>query len=361
MLDLAKKYNAAGDPISSVSVLAVLFKKRDQTPLTMSTAVQRSVEYTVDILTRPSLVISRDQVAIVYDALGEVLKRTDNRFLRKRALDAIEKMTQKALALNAVPELAAIDNIIFIALSTYRVKVHAFGNNIRNVNETDDYEEETTPASAPGEDLEVYATVRNTVKQLLQAAATQVPLVSSKEFGKAPNPRSTNSFEVPEAYTVMFHDYELHDINMQAYFNDSESVEAVVAFGDELRKRFSPPWSCDDVGGERCHSVVYSITLYPRVGPFPEKKFGHRLTPILDVNIFSPTSGKEQRVEGYLNAIQMSLTISGNEPAVVTGRKYQTKCYFWSETKQRWMTDGVHSSGTANGKLAAAFAILIQA
>lgn len=137
---------------------------------------------------------------------------------------------------------------------------------------------------------------------------------------------------------------------MQAYLNDSDSVEAVVAFGDELRKLYSPPWTCnDDPAAEKCHSIVYSITLYPRISPYPEMRKGQRLTPIIDVNIFAPTTGKEQKVEGYLNAVQMSLTLS-DSPPTERGLKYRTKCYYFSEAQQEWMTDGVHSSGTQNGK-----------
>ena len=363
LLDLAKKYNTAGDPISALSILSVLMKKRNQSPSIMSTAVQRAVEYSVESLVRPSLLVNKGQVTMVYHVLGETLRQTDSHLLQRRALDAIHKMTHKAFAFRSLPDLTTIDSTLYVIFTKYRhaasrtpteqQRANIQGNDNNQNNDQSLSVENEDAKSRQGEDLEVFAAVRNTVRMLLQAAAAQVPLGSKTEFGKASNVKTTTRFEIPEAYTVLIHDNELQDLTVHTHYNATDSVEAKITFGDELRERFAAPWTCNEKSQKLCHSVVYSITLYPHSGPYAEKRSSQRLTPIVEVVIYSPHTGDEQTVKGYLNAITLSISTTGTipEPSLsLEGNKYRVKCYFWNEAKQAWKTDGVHSSGMSHGK-----------
>ncbi|KAI1280700.1 hypothetical protein HDE_13823 [Halotydeus destructor] len=323
MIDLAKKYNTAGDPVAALSVLSVIMKKPNQNNQVLSTAAQRTVEYTVEALTSPSMLVSQGQVSMIYHSLIETLKYTDNQLLKRRALDAIDKMTDKAMSHNAVPDMATIDSTLNAILTSYRSQ----GEN------------------EAVEDLEVFATIRNTIKKLIRSAAAKVPLGSRTEFGRL----DSKSNSVPESFTVLIHDNVLSDLTVVTPFNDTEVVEVNVTFDNGLMKRFASPWSCDTGDKSKlCHSVVFSVTLYPKKGPFPEKSPGFRLTPIVDVNIYAPSSGQEQNVRGYLNAVTLTMSLTGSEFNI--SESFATKCYYWSEAKQTWDTDGVHSSGTSDGK-----------
>ena len=120
--------------------------------------------------------------------------------------------------------------------------------------------------------------------------------------------------------------------------------------------------------GSICQSVIYSITVYhPMLDPYPNVFKGNeifRLTPIVDVSIYSPMTGKEEEIEGFFDAITINVTsqrdgASGdndiNTRDGATNLKssrehYLIKCLSWNEREQSWIQDDAHYLSASNAK-----------
>ena len=331
-LDLARKYNLAGDSSAAVTLISSVLRKRDVGDFIVNKAIDEAVEYVVVGLQRPSMILTKGQTESLLATLSEAHKLSQESITRRRVLDAIEKVTHKSLAWKAMPSAQSLDHVFQSVITPHRLMQNHRQNNMSN------------------DDLRVLGSGRSAAKILLEGVASQIPLGSRIEFGK----QSLENDLIPEAYTVVIHENELHDITLSTLLNATTSVEVSITFGDELKKDFAAPWRCEP--RTNCHSVVFSVTIYPNGGLFPSMRDYMRITPVLQVAIHSPISGKEQTADGYLNAISFSVTQTEDEKW--GGERYETTCRFWSEKHNTWKTDGVHFSASSKGMNSSTFAIV---
>lgn len=317
LIDQARKINIAGDTAAATSVVSNILRKKSLPSHLQELAIAAIIDYTVVGLQIPSNFLTKGRTQVIYSSLGQVFKLTNDSLTQRKALNAMHKVTLKAIAWEAVPVTSSSDSLLQTILTSAK-------------------------RASKKEDLLVLSSTRQTVRSLLESIAKTIPLGGRIELGRL----SLEHEQIPEAYSVIVHDNELQDITLSTLFNTTASVEVNINFGEEIKKDFSGPWKCDL--GQDCHSVIFSVTLYPRGGPFPSKKKSYRITPVIDVSIYSPTSGKEQKVKDYLNALTLTITNTGSD--LEGGGKYLTRCHFWSEKENVWKTDGVHSSGSSGGK-----------
>lgn len=323
ILDLARKYNLAGDSAASLTLISMVLRKPEVGDFIINKAINAAIEYAVVGLQRPSLILNKGQAESMLNTLSEAHKLSQESLTRRRALDAIQKVTLKSVAWDALPSPQNLDHVYQSVITPHRLIV----NNRQNRSSVDD--------------LRVFESGREASKTMIESVAAKIPLGVRIEFGK----QSLEHDLIPEAYSVIIHDNELQDITLSTLINATSNVEVTITFGEELKRDFSAPWRCEH--RQNCHSVVFSVTIYPNGGVFPTTKNHMRITPVLEVAIHSPISGKEQKVKGYLNAMSFVLTQTGDEKW--GGQRYETTCRFWSEAHQSWKTDGVHFSGSSKG------------
>ncbi|XP_053213658.1 uncharacterized protein LOC128397018 [Panonychus citri] len=319
LLKLAQKYNIGGDPFHALESVGVILKEPNLDNSIMHKAMTDAIEYNLGVLQRPSQLLNRGQISLSFGILSEFIKKSENNLQRQRAMDSIRRLAEKAYSLEMLPDLMAIRSTLFNLMFPY-----SRGNEL--IVEANDLPK-TLKSS------------RQAFNVLLQMAAAQLPLGKRVEFG------TYNEYPIDEDgeadkqerifKTIMVHDKKIEGTHLKI-----GDIEATIKIGTSIKKRFSGPWRCSETkSNSLCNSVVYSYTIFPVSGPFPEVSDGHRIAPILVLNVFAPGSGRLQTIKGGLNAVEMTFTYTGNR---TYGQDYLTKCKSWSDSKDSWRPDGVH-------------------
>uniref|UniRef100_T1K5A1 PKD/REJ-like domain-containing protein n=1 Tax=Tetranychus urticae TaxID=32264 RepID=T1K5A1_TETUR len=312
LLKLARKYNIGGDPFHAMQSLGIILKEASlDKPLQYKT-MSETIDYNLEVLQRPSQLLNRGQLALSLGLLSEIVRKSDNNRLREKAMDAIRKLAEKGYSLEMIPDLMTIRSTMFNLMFPYSRGAGLI---------------------AKADDLpKTLKSSRKVFNVLLQMAAAQLSLGKRVEFGSY----SEDLFE-DEKQESIFKTIMIHDKTIEGTHLKIGDTEVTIKIGKSVKKRFAGSWKCTP--DSLCNSVVYSYTVFPTSGPFPEVSDGYRIAPILMFNIFTPGTGKLQTIKTGLNAVEVTFTYTGNRSY---GLDYSTKCKSWSDTKDSWKPDGVH-------------------
>ncbi|RWS14325.1 hypothetical protein B4U79_02539 [Dinothrombium tinctorium] len=320
LLNEAQRYNLADDPFRALSVLATLMRGSINDKLE-NKAIEATIDYMVKMLQRPSQLVSKGQISLAFYVLSNYIKYTNSDLLKKQALDAIHKLSEKSIALQTLPDLMSIEQTL---------------DNLVHLAESSDVEINST----------VLIHARRTFRTLLRLTAMQIPLGKKVQFGESDAENSDGQQQQQEAVTVIVHSTNIDDLNLSLKLKNGKSISASIEVSKDLKRAFSPWWRCGK--NTFCNSVVYSLTLFPNSTLFPRHRDAFRLTPIADFTIYAPNTGIEQNVRGFLKTVVVSLTVTGNQTA--GGQKFSTKCHYWNENDQVWHTGDVHLVRIAGGE-----------
>lgn len=323
LMDQVKKYSRAGGLAEAVAYLIPILMAHNENKSTeynsvVQAAIDYIIEYTVDSLQRPSFIISTGHTGVFLRALNEAARRTNDSSNFAKVLAAIHKVALKARGMRVKLDTNELDSVVQTIVNKF--------NQLTLQKDTDGIQEQAQLALAA----------------LFSSVSTSLALGERLELGQFVQLGQTKSHEdqVPPCYTVIVHDSLLQDMTLSTHLNSTTEVSVAVTFGQQLRGDFSPPWHCD--GSSGCNSVIFAVSLYPRGGPFHSigADYLTRITPVVSVKIFSPSSGREQPVKGYLSAVSLTFSLTGNSS--YGGSKYDTKCLYWNRMSQSWEPDGVH-------------------
>jgi hypothetical protein len=322
LLRTAKRHHTAGDSIGALSVLGNVLLKQNSILYPLSEKViNDSIEYSRHALELPSQILTDGHLSVVYSVLSNGLLKTNNILIKRKLLALIQRYSQKAVALNTLPKIDTIKSLYSNLMKTF----------VRTKNQK---------KSNFTLDLELLEDIRMTFKEIRALAAAQIQLGTVLTLKSESD---SDGHTVDNAITQIIHYYKVYDVSIRAQFNVNTTVEAKIHFGDEVKRNFSNGWNC---GQEMlCQSVVFSITMYPSESPYPVLEKSHKLTPILDIIIHAPNTGKEQIVRGLFKAATFKITITGN--ATEGGSELTTQCHYFDEKEGVWKRDDVHPLGIA--------------
>jgi hypothetical protein len=236
-------------------------------------------------------------------------------------LALIQRYSQKAVALNTLPKIDTIKSL--------------YSNLMKSFVRTKDQKKSNFTF-----DLELLEDIRMTFKEIRAIAAAQIQLGTVLTLKSESD---SDGHTVDNAITQIIHHYKVYDFSIRAQFNANTTVGAKIHFGEEVKRKFSNGWNCEQE--ILCQSVVFSVTIYPGESPYPVFENSHKLTPILDIIIHAPNTGKEQIVRGLFKAATFQITITGN--ATEGGSELTTQCHYFDEKAGVWKRDDVHPLGIA--------------
>lgn len=348
----ARRFHKTGDPVTAMSVTNAIFLKPDvlnESYKSYEAAINATIEFATDTLQIPSLMLTSGHYEVILNALSFSLLKTNNFTLRRKLLALIVRFYDKAEAMQTMPSI----NSVRIAYS-----------NVMNAFVLTD-EQRAANASMSGPSVAGYfKDIRLAFGKLKKAAASQLPLGSrlvlvAERLVPAPTTDPENqraSSTLPEqglppssvrvlhsAITEISHLSNVFDVELRGRVSANQTVSARVQFGEEVRTNLSNSWDCGQA--LPCSSVVYSITLFPGESPYPNSQLTHRLSPVLDITIHAPRTGREQVMKGLLKAAVFELTVTGNES--YGGADYATKCHYYDEAQEKWRMDDLHPLGIA--------------
>lgn len=333
LLQRAKRSHKIGDPIAAMSVTNSIFLKPDtlnESYHAYEAAINATIDFGTDMLQNPSLLLTKGHYEMIFNALSFSLLKTNNFQLRRKILALIVRFYEKAEALQTMPSINSIR-------VTYSNVMNAFVPT-----------EEQRNANVTIDDSRYLQDIRSTFQKIKKGAASQLPLGSRLVLvAERLDDRYLDNEGLPirlhTAITEVVHLSNAFDVDLRARLSVNQTVTARVQFGEEVKQNLSSGWDCKQE--LPCSSVVYSVTMFPNESPFPSGKQAHKLSPVLDVTIHAPKTGKEQSVKGLMKATVFELTVTGN--ASYGGSDYTTKCYYFDEEKQEWRMDDVHPLGIA--------------
>jgi hypothetical protein len=316
LLSLARRHLLSGAIAQSVSVLSAVMKIEDREKAIE--AADSVVSNIVIGLETPSMPVRRGDAEVMFNALSNGLRITRERKRVRRILSAIEKLSRKLKAFKIIPSRHSIDHLL---------------QTIYDLMET-------------ANDPSILSQSRVTMKAITKAIAASIPIGSRVEFGKSNAWNKNGDLKVPSSYILAVHDSQLRDITLLTPFNETNTVQVSISYGNELVKDFSSEWKCEDQTS--CHSVVVIYKLYPNKGPFSDHHSNQRISPTIEISIHSPITGTEKSVSGYLSAVSLEFSMTGSPPDSRSG--FETRCQFWDEESQTWQSDGVHILWQAHGE-----------
>ncbi|KAJ6225317.1 hypothetical protein RDWZM_003862 [Blomia tropicalis] len=333
LVQRARRLHKIGDPITAFSVINSVFLKPDsfnESYRSYESAINSTIEFGSNALQMPSLTMSRGHYEMILNALSFALPKTNNLRLRRQLLALIVRFYEKAEALQSIPSINSIR-------VTYSNVMNAFVPN-----------EEQRNANITIDDERYLRDIRLTLRKIKQAAAAQLPLGSRLVLmAERLDDRYLDNEGLPirlhTAVTEVMHLSNAFDVNLKARLNVNQTVTAQVQFGEEVKMNLSTGWDCHQE--LPCTSVVYSVTIYPDLNPFPESLSMHKLSPVLDITIHAPKTGEEMPIRSLLKATVFELTVTGN--VSYGGTDYITKCHYYDEERQKWVMDDVHPLGIA--------------
>ena len=118
LLDQARKYNIAGDTAAATAVVTNVLRRRFLPSSVQEKAISAIIEYTVIGLQVPSNFLVKGQTQVIYHSLGEALRLTNDSLTQRKALNAIHKVTLKAIAWKAVPTTSSTDSLLQTILTS---------------------------------------------------------------------------------------------------------------------------------------------------------------------------------------------------------------------------------------------------
>lgn len=320
IMKIAKHYNSAGDSIAAMSALGSPLVDSNETSNSIyEKVVNDTIEYAKNALDQPSQLLTQGHLTVAFHILSSAIHKTNNTKLKQMLLAAIQRFIEKSLAHEMVPDLEGIKMIYNNVMTTFR----------RN------FEERRLNKSL---NHELLLETRRTYRKLAEIAASQVQLGTYERLGIE---EADDNETIHDAITEIYHHYKIYDVKLRIPFNKTKIIDAHIKFGDEVKRHFNQPWNC---GQERlCQSVVFSVTIFPNDHPFPILQHSIRLTPVIEITIHAPNTGKEQKFEGLLKAATFQVTLTEDEDS--GGDIYVTRCHFFDEKDQTWKIDGVYSLG----------------
>ena len=324
LLKIAKRHQTAGDSIQALSVLGTALLRPKRNSINQQ-VINDSIEYSRHALELTNQILTDGHLAVVYTTLSNGLLSTSDSLTKRKLIALIQKYTQKAIALKTLPKMETIKNL--------------YSNLMKSFIRTD---EERRSANF-SYDRNLLEDIRNAVKELRSVAASQLPLGQTLRLTSHSVVEDT---EVDNAVTFMAHSYRVYDTIIRARMDANTTVEAKINFGDEVKQNYTNFWNCNQP--ILCQSVVFSVTIYPGDSPYPVKEYSHRLSPIIELSLYAPNTGKEQVVRGLFKAATFQTTITGN--ATEGGSDMITRCHYFDDHRQRWRIDDVHPLGIAYKK-----------
>lgn len=325
LVNASSFHNKTRNSLVALSYISSLLIGSQETPL-LDRVLNASKDYVEAHITALNRNMTQDEAALVFSVLGLAMNRTADPHVKCQFLALVDKVITKAMALNTPPQLDSLKGLY----SNYLI--HQFTR-------TQQERKNNSPQNKA-----FLKQIRSTFKKLRTAAAAQIPFKTRVEFGKENRDEElTEEDKKHKAVTVFVHDTTVYNIEISARLNDWKVVTAKVKFGAEIK---NSTWLCREL--KICQETfVFSITLFPCDSPYPEitEEEAYRITPVLDITIHEPETGKQVSIKGLLQAALLEITITGNETA--GGSRLVTRCHYFNETQKQWSMEDVHSLGIA--------------
>lgn len=333
----AKRLSQTGDLIVAISYLNVIFLKSnfdEQNHQLYEEAINATIEYATSAIQIPNLPLGIGHYELITSACSHALHQTRNVRLRSRLLNIINRYLDKSEALNSRPSIRNIQII-------YQKVMNSFVDNF---------------------DRQYFRDVRATFERIKKIAATRIPLGHRLVLDAYNEIQTRSEFEeisfnhdsrIHSARTEFIHHENVEDILLRADSYSNLTILAKVQFGEEIRQTLNRTWQCrnqmDCTANES--SVVQCVTIFPDENPFPiDHSSVYRLSPIIDISIHSPRDGNQRKIRGMFKASVFEISITGNES--YGDSSYSTRCHYFDEEKEQWLTDDIHSLGIAYNQAA---------
>ena len=326
ILSQVKKFSQAGGHTEAISYLIPLLLVNNQDKQleyfnVMSRTINLVIEYTVNSLDSQTFILTTGHTAVYFRAINEAIRNTDDTRLLSKLFAAIRKIALRARGMKVKLDTKQVDSLVQTIVNRFNLLTD---KSVIDDNITEEAQ------------LAIAALFSSIARSL--ALGERLQLGQFVQLG----PLTSKGDLVPPCYTVIVHDSHLQDMTLSTHLNATNEISVSVTFGPAITHDFSPPWLCD-TRASLCNSIVFAVTIYPHGGPFyspSDSSYLTRVTPVVSVKLFSPLTGKEQPVQGYLSAVSLTFSLTGN--ASHGGDKYHSKCLYWNRLSQSWQSDGVH-------------------
>ncbi|OTF70488.1 hypothetical protein BLA29_005292, partial [Euroglyphus maynei] len=335
LIQYARRVYQTGDMINAMNHLNPILLKHDiemENQTLFEMAINSSIEFATTAIQLPNLILSSGHYELMFSMFSHALHKTENLKIRRKLLNLIIRYFEKADAHSIRISIKNI-RIIYANVMNSFVALRHWNNEEEN--------------------LKFLQDIRETFKRIKKAIASRMPLgAHTVMLAERINHHTTMvesdqmtmlSSKIHTAYTEVIHSDNVEDLYIKAQMSQNRTITAKVRFGPEIRQMFNKSWDC----GRRhpCSSVVQFVTVFPNESPFPHDVQAHRLSPIIDITIHAPHTGREQQIRGLFKASVFELSVTGNDS--YGGSDYSTKCHYFDESTQKWRIDDIHPLGIA--------------